>query len=56
MAGMYLYCQNTDCGVYLGSLGGDHCNICGWVNPEPEDALDCSGEDEQRAQAQKGQA
>lgn len=35
MSGMYLYCQNTDCGTYLGSLGGDECNVCGWTNPEP---------------------
>ncbi len=26
----YLYCQNTDCGAYLGSLGGSSCNLCGW--------------------------
>lgn len=30
MSGRYLYCQNTSCGAYLGSLGEDECNICGW--------------------------
>ena len=30
MSGRYLYCQNTSCGVYLGSLGGNDCWICGW--------------------------
>lgn len=30
MSGRYLYCQNTSCGVYLGSLGSDDCHICGW--------------------------
>jgi hypothetical protein len=29
----YLYCQNEDCGVYLGSLGGRHCQLCGWSAP-----------------------
>ena len=43
MSGMYLYCQNTDCGAYLGSLGGDDCQHCGWTNPEPQaDALDAA--------------
>lgn len=27
----YLYCQNTNCGEYLGGLGGKHCPICGWL-------------------------
>ncbi len=27
---MYLYCQNTSCGVYLGCSGGDECYICDW--------------------------
>lgn len=30
MSGYYLYCQNHTCGVYLGSLGGNSCAICGW--------------------------
>lgn len=30
MSGRYLYCQNTNCGEYLGSLGGDACSHCGW--------------------------
>lgn len=30
MSGRYLYCQNHECGAYLGSLGGDDCHICGW--------------------------
>lgn len=34
MSGTYLYCQNPECGVYLGSLGGDQCGICYWGNPE----------------------
>lgn len=53
MSGMYLYCQNTDCGTYLGSLGGDECNVCGWTNPEP--APDADAEQTQRAsQAAQG--
>ncbi len=31
MSGLYLYCQNPDCGSYLGSLGGNNCQNCGWV-------------------------
>ena len=34
---MYLYCQNTECGVYLGSLGGSYCHICGWSCEESDD-------------------
>lgn len=30
MSGRYLYCQNTSCGTYLGSLGGNSCPLCGW--------------------------
>lgn len=30
MSGMFLYCQNTACAEYLGSLGGNSCPICGW--------------------------
>ena len=26
----YLYCQNTECNTYLGSLGGTECSACGW--------------------------
>lgn len=35
----YLYCQNTNCGEYLGGLGGKHCPICGWreVNENLDD-------------------
>lgn len=29
----YLYCQNTDCGEYLGSLGGKWCPHCDWTEP-----------------------
>lgn len=32
----YLYCQNPECRTYLGSLGGDHCKICGWVDEEEQ--------------------
>lgn len=47
MSGQYLYCQNTQCGVYLGSLGGDACEVCGWcagavdeeVEEDAEEAL-----------------
>ena len=31
----YLYCQS--CGEYLGSLGGNSCNICGWNDSDHED-------------------
>ena len=34
MSGTYLYCQNTSCREYLGSLGGDSCHHCGWVSGE----------------------
>lgn len=37
MSGRYLYCQNHECGVYLGSLGGDDCHICGWRSGTSED-------------------
>lgn len=47
MSGMYLYCQNTDCGTYLGSLGGNECNVCGWTNPEPAPDADADADDEQ---------
>ena len=30
MSGRYLYCQNPECGEYLGSLGADECYLCGW--------------------------
>lgn len=30
---MSLYCQNPECGVYLGSMGGDSCSLCGWSEP-----------------------
>lgn len=29
----YLYCGNTECRTYLGSLGSEHCNVCGWKAP-----------------------
>lgn len=32
----HLYCQNTDCGEYLGSLGGESCPHCGWTEPVSE--------------------
>lgn len=37
---MYLYCQNTECGVYLGSLGGLSCGVCGWYHNEPTQEQD----------------
>lgn len=30
----YLYCQNAECGGYLGSLGDTSCRHCGWAFPE----------------------
>jgi len=29
-----LYCGRPECGVYLGSLGSDHCDMCGWSEPD----------------------
>lgn len=26
----YLYCPNIGCEAYLGSLGRNSCNLCGW--------------------------
>lgn len=40
MSGRYLYCQNPSCGVYLGSLGGNSCWICGWNAGRDEDDSD----------------
>jgi len=40
--GSYLYCQNTECGAYLGSLGGEACHLCGW-SKGGGDARDCDG-------------
>lgn len=31
---MALYCQNHECGEYLGSLGADSCSSCGWSEPQ----------------------
>ncbi len=48
MNGGYIYCQSPECGVYLGSLGGDSCSICNWSKPpdteppEHEEAEDAS--------------
>lgn len=45
---MYLYCQNTHCGVYLGSLGGNSCYICGWSagkGPECDHDFEAKAED-----------
>lgn len=44
MSGPYLYCQRPECGVYLGSLGGSACHICGWQ--APFDANDYESDDE----------
>lgn len=43
MSGMYLYCP--ECGVYLGSLGGNSCNCCDWVNSES-----CAEDETEQAQ------
>lgn len=37
----YLYCQNTDCGIYLGASGADSCAICGWEAQKHESCPDC---------------
>lgn len=47
----YIYCQNPDCGEYLGSLGGESCGLCGWLSP-PEDERDVGAPDG----AQEGKA
>lgn len=39
MGGRYLYCQNPDCGVYLGSLGANLCSLCGWRCGDHDDAF-----------------
>lgn len=31
--GLYLYCQNTECGSYV---DGMDCQLCGWKQPPPE--------------------
>ncbi len=46
MSGRYLYCQNPECGEYLGSLGGNECHICGWKVEEEEDAEEGFGDDD----------
>lgn len=51
MSGRYLYCQNTSCGVYLGSLGGDDCWICGWSAGRYIDEDEETGDDESHATA-----
>ena len=56
MSGMYLYCQNNECGVYLGSLGGNSCNCCDWVNPDDDSEDERDDEAAQRAHAQKEQS
>ena len=37
---MSLYCQNSECGEYLGSLGGDSCPYCGWTEPVNTEAVE----------------
>lgn len=51
MSRAYLYCQNPECGEYLGSLGGESCGLCGWVSP-PENEQDAEALDG----AEEGQA
>lgn len=55
MSGRYLYCQNTSCGVYLGSLGGDDCWICGWRAGRYMDDDEETGGDESHAAADEGE-
>ena len=33
-----LYCGNSDCGAYLGSMGADSCVHCGWIDPDAIEA------------------
>lgn len=33
-----LYCGNSDCGAYLGSMGADSCVHCGWIDPDTIEA------------------
>lgn len=58
MSGRYLYCQNTSCGVYLGSLGGNACWICGWNAGRCMDEDEESEGDDERptAAAEEGEA
>ena len=51
MSGRYLYCQNTSCGAYLGSLGEDKCNICGWCAGRYMGEDEETGDDESHAAA-----
>ncbi|GEM_PF-2704171 len=44
--GTYLYCQNTSCNVYLGSLGGDSCHHCGWASGEEPECMPASEPDD----------
>ena len=39
------YCGRPECREYLGSLGNDHCSLCGWS--EPDNWQDDSDDDEQ---------
>ena len=45
MSGTYLYCQNQNCGEYLGSLGGDSCRLCGWCSGRSEEEADADVSD-----------
>ncbi len=40
MSGRYLYCQNEQCGCYLGSLGGNFCPICDWSRELDDNEID----------------
>ena len=56
MSGRYLYCQNTSCGVYLGSLGGNDCRICGWsAGRSMDEDQESDGDDERPAAADEGE-
>jgi len=44
MSGRYLYCQNSDCGIYLNASGADDCWSCGWRAGKVHD-FDPSGDE-----------
>ena len=33
-----IFCGNSDCGAYLGSMGADSCVHCGWIEPDAIEA------------------
>lgn len=41
-----LYCGRPECREYLGSLGSDHCSLCGWS--EPDNWQDADSDDDEQ--------